>query len=150
MTVIELLSPGNKTGEERRAEYRKKHREFCAGGVNLVEIDLIRAGSHVLGIPEQKIPTRLAGQPLICVRRATRRGAELYGASLREPLPNIRIPLRPTDGDVVLQLQPVFNEIYRKGRYDSIDYGRPPVPRLSAEDERWVAEVLRKMSIAAP
>ena len=146
VTVIELLSPGNKTSEERRAEYRKKNRAFIAAGVNLVEIDLIRAGSHVLGIPEHKIPTHLAGQPIICLRRATRREAELYGASLREPLPNIRIPLRPTDGDAVLQLQPLFNEIYRKGRYSSIDYRRPPVPRLSAEDELWAAEVLRQTS----
>lgn len=146
VTVIELLSPGNKTSEERRAEYRKKTRAFIASGVNLVEIDLIRAGSHVLGIPEQKIPTQFAGQPLICVRRATRRGADLYGAFLRVPLPNIGIPLRPTDGDGVLQLQPVFDEIYRKGRYDSIDYSRPPSPRLSSEDERWVAEVLRQVS----
>jgi hypothetical protein len=144
VTVIELLSPGNKTSEERRAEYRKKTRAFVAAGVNLVEIDLIRAGSHVLGIPEHRIPTYLAGQPLICVRRATRRGAELNGASLREPLPNFRIPLRPTDGDAVLQLQPLFNDIYRKGRYSSIDYGRPPVPRLSAADELWAAEVLRQ------
>ena len=66
--------------------------------------------------------------------------------TLREPLPNIRIPLRPTDGDAVLQLQPLFNEIYRKGRYSSIDYGRPPNPRLSAEDELWAAEVLRQTS----
>ena len=144
VTVIELVSPGNKSSEERRAAYRQKNREFLAGGVNLVEIDLIRTGAHVLAVPEQKIPARLVGQPLICVRRATRRGAELYGASLRTPLPNIGIPLRPDDVDIVLQLQPIFDDIYRKGRYDSIDYRRPPNPRLSAEDEAWAAEVLRR------
>jgi hypothetical protein len=48
------------------------------------------------------------------------------------------------DSDLVLQLQPIFNDIYRKGRYNSIDYRRPPNPRVSAADETWAADVLRQ------
>jgi hypothetical protein len=144
VTVIKLVSPANKSSEERRTVYRQKNGELLSRGVNLVEIDLIRAGSHVLAVPEQKIPVRLTAQPMICVRRSTRLRAQLYAASLRSPLPNIGIPLRADDEDVVLQLQPIFNDIYRNGRYDSIDYRRPPNPRLSAEDETWAAGLLRQ------
>ncbi|MFN0051399.1 MAG: DUF4058 family protein [Planctomycetales bacterium] len=144
VTVIELLSPGNKSSEERRSAYRQRNRELIAGGVNLVEIDLIRSGSHVLAIPEEKIPIDMAGGPLVCVRRATRRGADLFSAPLREPLPNIPIPLRATDGDVVLRLQPIFDDIYRKGRYDSIDYSHLPSPRLSLDDQQWADDLVRK------
>lgn len=143
ITVIELLSPGNKSSEDRLQEYRAKSREYLAARINLVEIDLLRTGRHILQIPEEKVPLRLLGKPLICVRRTTRRGAELYGASIRDPLPVIGIPLRPHERDVALALQPVFDEIYRKGRYDRIDYRSPPVPKLSAEDEAWASELLR-------
>ena len=54
--------------------------------------------------------------------------AEVVPIPLREPLPNIPIPLRPTDGDVVLKLQPLLDACYRRGRYGSIDYGRPLRP----------------------
>jgi hypothetical protein len=83
------------------------------------------------------------------VRRVTRPEiAEFHAISLREPLPNIAIPLRPTDRDVVLQLQPLFDECYRRGRYDRIDYRQPLAPPLAAEDAAWVAERLREKGFA--
>ncbi|MCY2965239.1 MAG: DUF4058 family protein, partial [Planctomycetota bacterium] len=47
VTAIELLSPANKVGKLGRDSYAKKQTEYLTSGVNLVEIDLIRAGRHI-------------------------------------------------------------------------------------------------------
>lgn len=145
VTAIELLSPANKTGEATRKAYREKQKQYLEGGVNLVEIDLIRAGSFIVAVPEQLLPWDCRNPYIICVRRANRpTEAEIVPVSLREPLPNIAIPLRPTDADVVLELQPLLDECYRRGRYGSIDYRRPLHPSFAEEDQRWIEELLKE------
>ena len=44
VTVIEVLSPTNKKTKDARAEYLEKRRDLIRSRVNLVEIDLLRAG----------------------------------------------------------------------------------------------------------
>jgi hypothetical protein len=144
ITVLELLNPANKIGESGRRAYREKQREYLDARVNLVEIDLLREGAHLVAVPDVLIPAEYRKPYLICVRRAAGpRGAELYHASLREPLPAVRIPLRETDPDAVLSLQSLIGECYQRGRYATIDYHIEPVPRLSDEDERWTDPLLR-------
>lgn len=146
ITAIEVLSPANKTSEGREA-YHKKQAEFIAARVNLVKIDFIRGGLFVLAMPERKLPRRCQTPYLINVRRVTRFDeAFLYPISLCDPLPNIRIPLRPTDSDVVLQLQPLLDECYERGRY-RMNYQQPPEPPLPAEDEAWVDQLLREQGL---
>jgi len=145
VTVLELLSPANKVGTHGRAIYRRKQRAYIEAAVNLVEIDLTRQGDFILAVPEKRIPTDLRTPYLICTRRANRPDrAELFPVPLRSPLPNLPIPLRPTDDDVVLQLQPLLDACYHDGRYDRIDYGPDPSPRLGEEDTRWIDQILRE------
>ena len=56
VTAIEVLSPSNKTGETGREAYQRKQREYIGGGVNLVEIDLIRQGTFIVAVPENLVP----------------------------------------------------------------------------------------------
>ena len=44
VTAIEVLSPANKRGADKRSDYLRKQRAYLYAGVNLIEIDLIRAG----------------------------------------------------------------------------------------------------------
>ncbi len=146
VTGIELLSPANKSSQGRKT-YRKKQAEFIAARVNLVEIDLIRGGSFVLAIPERKLPRKCRTPHWIVVRRANRPDeAAIYPVSLREPLPNIRIPLRPSDSDLVLQLQPLLDECYERGRY-RMNYQRPSDPPLATEDDEWADQLLRERGL---
>ncbi len=46
VTVLELLSPTNKTPGADRNEYLAKRAEILAGGTHLVEIDLGRGGER--------------------------------------------------------------------------------------------------------
>jgi hypothetical protein len=144
VTAIELLSPANKRIDAGCRAYLDKQREYLQAGVNLVEIDLIREGAFVVAIPEQLVPSDCRTPYMICVRRVLRpRRAELIPVELRQPLPNIRVPLRRGDSDIVLQLQPQLNECYRRGRYGSLDYSRPLNPPLGEDEKRWVEQLLK-------
>lgn len=144
VTVIEFLSLSNKLSGDGQDDYRKKQRELIAGDVNLVEIDLLRAGKRITAVRQSKIPRSHRTTYHICVRRSTRKSkAEVYRAPLRERLPAIMIPLRPTDADVPLDLQILVEQCYRNGRYDDLDYKSDPIPPLDPDDARWAVELLR-------
>lgn len=148
ITVIEFLSPANKAGAAGPEIYARKQQELIRARVNLVEIDLIRTGEFVLAIPQAWLPAPCRTPYLICIVQATERGRfELYPVSLREPLPNIPIPLRPTDKDVALQLQPLLDACYRDGRYHRLDYRADPMPKLEPPDAQWADALLREKKL---
>jgi hypothetical protein len=143
VTAIELLSLTNKT--TGREDYRRKQQEILEGGANLVEIDLLRGGRWVLAVASRRVRKTHRGPYRICVVRATKAyDAEMYRASYARPLPNIRIPLRPQDGDAILRLQPLIDLAYANGQYGDIDYRQEPDPPLLDEERQWVDELLKK------
>lgn len=142
ITVIEVLSLTNKLPGKGQDAYRNKQRELIDGGVSLVEIDLLRSGQRVLSV--DRIPESHRTTYQMCVRRRCRPlEAEVYRVHIREPLPTIRIPLRPTDADVPLNLQAILDMAYRNGGYEDTDYKRDPVPPLEKADAEWADELLR-------
>ena len=145
VTVIELLSPVNKVMPAGRAAYRKKQAEYIQGMVNLVEIDLLRCGEFVLAMPEEEWPRAHSAPYKICIRRITKPTiAAGIGIQMNERLPNVAIPLRPHDRDVVLELQPIIDACYRDGRYYSINYDQPINPPFAGKELRWVESILNR------
>src|SRR5205823_5774889 len=123
--------------------WRRKRKENIAAGLSFVEIDLVRAGSWTL--PEHDGRLRIPDNRVchaICVTRAGRLWRhEFYLCPLRERLPVIRIPLRPGEPDVVLDLQPLVDQCYERGRYArKIDYSHSPEPPIPAEELAWTRE----------
>jgi hypothetical protein len=51
----------------------------------------------------------------------------------------VRIPLRQSDQNVVLALQPLVDRCYRMGGYFNEEHRLVPGPPLSAEEAAWVA-----------
>ena len=148
ITAIELLSPQNNRKREGRRAYRKKQAKYLGGGVNLVEIDLIRGGRFVLAVPKQVLPARCQTPYLICTRRAgCEDQAEIFPIGMRDSLPNIPIPLRPTDKDVVLRMQSLVDECYVRGHYRTTNYQQPSDPPLPSEDDAWVDQLLREQGL---
>jgi hypothetical protein len=142
ITVIEVLSPTNKN--EGRERYISKRRDYLSGGVNVVEIDLLRGGRHTVAVPFGSLRRKDGVFYLTCVTRATNlERKEVYQTPLRSVLPNIRIPLRATDADVVLPLQPLVNRCYRTGAYWQESCEHIPGPPLGAEDEGWVRSMVK-------
>lgn len=146
VTVLEILSLSNKLPGESREQYQQKLAELRTSSVSLAEIDLLRAGQRGLSVPYDYIPVTYRTAYQVCVRRAWQpTSAEVYRVPLRERLPVISIPLRETDADVALDLQPLVDQCYRNGGYDNdIDYNRTPHPPLDPEDDHWADQLLRR------
>lgn len=145
VTTIEFLSPANKVDADGRAAFLKKQRQLQLGGVNLVEIDLLREGRYALSAPLEAVPLRCRGPYRILVSRAINlQEVEMYPVPLRDRLPTIRIPLRPADEDVLLDLQSLIEAAYENGGYDDTDYGSDPQPPLESSDGAWAAALLKE------
>lgn len=144
ITVIEVLSPANKRDTGWQA-YRQKQADFLAAGVNLVEIDFIRGGQHVCAVGLESFTHPQGSFHLVCVsrRQPGLQRREVYPCAFRESLPTIRVPLRATDPDVPLALQPLVDQCYRSGRYWLADYRRPLDPPLPPDEAAWVEERVR-------
>jgi hypothetical protein len=51
---------------------------------------------------------------------------------------------------LVLDLQAIYDQSYRNGRYSGrIDYSVPPEPPLAADDDAWAAELLHAAGLRA-
>ena len=146
VTVLEVLSPANKT-EAGWWPYHRRQEHFLAAGVNLVEIDLVRGGIHVVSIARERLSFPAGTCHVVCVARSFGQASprlEVYLCPLREPLPTIRVPLRRGDPDVALALQTLIDRCYRTGRYWLSDHTRPLQPPAADESESaWIEERLR-------
>lgn len=141
VTVIEVLSPANKKpGDDHRQAFLTKRGDYLANGLNLVEIDLLRGGRRApLGKPPREIPEYYV---LVC-RAWEYPEAGVWVFTLRDPLPEIPIPIIEDLPDVLLPLRPCLDRAYDEGRYaSSLPYGEPLQPRVNREDAAWVKSVL--------
>ena len=145
VTSIEFLSPGNKTGEGRNA-FRKKQDLLIDGDVNVVEIDLVRAGEWSISVPIQYVPPKHRGLYRAVVVRATEAlDCEYYPIPIYAPLPTLKIPLRPTDDDVALELQPLLKMAYQNGAYaETLDYLGEPQKALPDDVREWTMRLVKK------
>jgi len=151
VTVIEFLSPSNKSPGPNRKQYLHKQREVCSSDSNLVEIDLNRFGTHTLAFPLGHLQPTWRTPYMVCVRRASVPGkAEVYPMPLWERLPTLKIPLRPGDADVPLDLQALVEQCYRNGAYEgTLDYAVAPDPPLLGADREWADEWLQEKGFRA-
>ena len=135
VTVIELLSPSNKTKPEDRAEYLAKRRRLRAGTAHFVEVDLLRVGPRMplVGLPPcdyYAFVSRAQDRPTVA----------LWPFHLRDPLPTLPIPLLSGDEDVPLDLKAALDRTYDDAGYARYVYDSPPDPPLSIADAAWAAE----------
>ncbi|MCA9952201.1 MAG: DUF4058 family protein [Anaerolineales bacterium] len=148
VTLIELLSPTNKVGDGR-SHYLQKQNDLLATDVNLVEIDLLGYGQPTVLARNAIITHPRDWRFLINSSRAGQRSRlEFYAIPLSQKLPNCRIPLRPPDADVVLDLTAVFTRTYDIGSYDLlINYSQPPDTPLRDFEATWLKAHLQEKGI---
>lgn len=150
VAVVEVLSPTNKTGKGSGFKlYRKKQREVLASSTHLVEIDLLRQGRHTVSAPRDSLLLHGAWDYLTSISHGgDRSNWDVWAVTVQERLPRIAIPLLPEDGEVVVDLQQVLDEVYDEGRYERIlDYDDEPAVPLKAHDEGWADRLLRKKGL---
>lgn len=147
ITTIELLSPVNKRPGVGIETYERKRQELLLNGINLLELDLLRAGQR----PSVARPEPLPDEPYFIFLHRAERWPEIaiWPCSLRQPLPTVPVPLRTPDPDVALPLTTLLYQVYRNARYDvQIDYREtPPPPALSPDDTTWLIQQLQAQRV---
>jgi hypothetical protein len=138
ITVIEILSPTNKTTAEGREQYQRKRLKILGSLTNLVEIDLLRGGDPF----EMKVPGR-SDYRIVVSRSERRPRADFYLFGVRQAIPDFPIPLRPNEAEPTLPLNQILHTLYDQSGYDlAIDYGQSPEPPLTADDIDWATQLL--------
>lgn len=141
VTVFEILSPSNKTKTGNGIAYRAKRADYLASDVNLVEIDMHREGERP---PLQHPAPSPSDYYILVCPAATFPQAGFWPLSVRDPLPNVPIPLDPDCEPVLLDLKACLDRAYDAGRYEGeIDYSQPPNPLLDEPDASWARELLQ-------
>jgi hypothetical protein len=144
ITVVELLSPSNKTPGDDRNSYLEKREEYLSSGVNLIEVNLLRKGKT----PPLGDEPPLADYYILACRAKDLPRAEIWPFSVREVFPDFSLPLRSGE-QIAMNLRPCVDRAYREARYDrEIDYSQPPVPALAKETAAWARELLQRKNRA--
>ena len=146
ITLVDVVSPANKTAAAGRAAYLERRREGKSAGANLVELDLVLQGQPTLEYSRDGLPD---WDYAVTVTRSTQpERYEIYTATLQKRLPRFRLPLAPDDRDTVLDLQAAFTRCYDQGGFAArIDYGKDPPTTMTAEDKQWLQEFLRQQKL---
>jgi len=145
VTVIEVLSPANKTQSGNGETYRQKREEYIGSGLNLVEMDYLRAGIR----PPLGDPAPPVADFYVLVNRASDRPRlGIWPISVRNELPPIPVPIDEGVPDLILDLRIAFNRVYDEGRYeDQLDYSIPPHVPLREPDAAWARDLLVQRTI---
>jgi hypothetical protein len=135
VTVVELLSPSNKCGDNR-ATYLDKRKRMIDSGTNLVELDLLRGGPR---LPIDGLPPC---DYYALVVRQEGQGNGVWAFRLHDPLPTIPIPLRRPHADASMNLKSVLDRVYDGARYEKFIYVTGPQPPLTPEQQQWAKQYL--------
>jgi hypothetical protein len=142
ITLVDVISPANKTTPQGRQAYLQRRKEAKEQRVNLVELDLVLQGPPLLDQLREELPN---WDYAVLVSRWTQPDRyEVYSATLPKRLPRFRVPLAADDRDTVLDLQTAVARAYDQGDFAAkLDYTRPPATRLSDENRAWLEQHLR-------
>jgi hypothetical protein len=143
VTLLDVVTPTNKTTTAGRQAYLDKRREGRTVDANLVEIDLVRQGQPLLDYSREGLPQ---WDYAVTVTRATQpERYEIYTATLQKRLPRFRMPLASDDRDTVVDLQVAFTRAFDQGGFAAqIDYQRDPTAPMSDDDRRWLHDHLKQ------
>ena len=138
VTVIELLSPPNKRPESDREQFLNKRWQLMTSTAHYVEIDLLLGRPR---LPVEELPE--CDYYAMVSRVEERPKVGLWPFGLRDSLPDIPIPLRDPDGDLLLNLQDVLHRAYDAGGYERYIYGGSPEPPLASDQQAWAESILQ-------
>jgi hypothetical protein len=145
VTSIELLSPANKNAGAGRSAYLAKQWQLYGQGVNLLELDFLRGGTHTLLVSGGRLARLEPFHYLAGIFRAfDPLKYEVLTWTVRDPFPNVPIPLDEGVAEVSLDLGRVFERTYVTGAFHRLlNYAGEADPPLAAEDAAWADPLLR-------
>jgi hypothetical protein len=67
----------------------------------------------------------------------------VYLFTIRDPIPDIPIPLQPGDAEPSVALNRLVHDVYDRAGYDlTLDYKHAPPPPMRAQDVQWMQQLL--------
>ena len=146
ITLVDVVSPANKTGPCGRQAYLAKRQECKNVSANLIEIDLVLQGQATLDYSREGLPDW--DYAVTVTRSAQPDRYEIYTATLQKRLPRFRLPLASDDRDVVVDLHAAFSRAYDQGGFAAlIDYQRDPATTLADDDKKWLGDLLKQKKL---
>jgi hypothetical protein len=135
VTIVEIVSPTNKTRLEDIERYQMRRGQLLAQGVNVVEIDLTRSVKRLVN------DVMLADAPYHITVHLPGQIGRWFGSAYGEPIKPMGLPLR---GDVLpmhaqfayeaaYQQAAIAGQLHHDARYTASDL---PFPSLLTETER--------------
>lgn len=151
VTLVEVVSPGNKTTPAGRAAYLAQRAEAARDRAGCVEIDLLTQGKPALDFNRDGLPEH--DYTVTVTRGATPDRYEIYTATVTKRLPKFKLPLAADDRDTVVDLQVACARAFDVGNFSAqIDYSAPlPADVVLSDTSRaWVATVAKQQSGGKP
>ncbi len=146
VTLVDVVSPANKSTSGGREAYLEKRREGRNCTSNLVEIDLVLQGQPMLDYSRDGLPDW--DYAVTVTRSSQPERYEIYTATLEKRLPRFRLPLAADDRDTVVDLQAAFARAFDQGNFaEQVDYQKDPVTRLSEHNRRWLGDKLCELKL---
>lgn len=148
ITLIDIVSPANKTTESGRQAYLQRHRSARAEHANVTEIDLVLQGKPMFEYAPEDLPDR---DYAVVVTRATQPNRpEFYPCALQKRLPKFRLPMAADDRDTIVDLHTTFLRSFEQGSFgEQIDYARDPATTLAPENQQWLDAFLKQQKLRA-
>ena len=141
ITVLEILSPTNKSNATGRRQYEQKRLNLMSTRTHLVEIDLLRAGEPLMmwGYTQPR------DYHILVSRAEQRPQANLYPFQVRQPIPPFQLPLQKGDTAPTVHLNDLLHTLYDRAGYDlRLNYQLEATPPLAGEDADWADTLLRQ------
>ena len=140
VAAIEVLSPANKRQPNLKV-YREKRTTYLRGGVHLLELDLLRAGTPPFILVDW--PTDPYRIQLVNAFTAE---CVLWSVPLLQSLPTVFLPLLNGMEPIYINIQEMFEQVYAASRYRrSLVYDAERLrPVLSASEQNTVASLLEE------
>ncbi len=146
VTLIEAVSPTNKTTAQGRQSYLEKRNEAHRFRANIVEIDLVLDGQRMHDFSRENLPTW--DYNVVVTRSQRPEKYDLYPANLDKRLPRFKLPLATDDRDTVVDLQAVLHRVYDQADFTAtVDYQHDPATKLDAGQKSWLDRYLRDQKV---
>jgi hypothetical protein len=148
ITLVEVVSVGNRTTAAGRQAYLSHRSAVLAARAGVVEIDLLTQGKPTLDFNRDGLPEY---DHAVTVTRGTAPDRfEIYTAAVSKRLPKFKLPLAADDRDTVLDLQVAVSRAHDQGNFaKQIDYTGPLPPdvKLTADARRWIEDWLKQQNV---
>ena len=148
VTLLEVVSPANKTTPAGRQAYLDARQQAVAQKAGIVEIDLVMQGKPTLTYSRDGLPEY--DYAVTVTRGGSPDRYEIYTSTLSKRLPKFKVPLAADDRDALLDLQAAFARAYDLGAFGTqINYKAPPPPDVpfTTEYKTWTDELLKQMKL---